>query len=149
MSTTIFGAPEYNPEKERRKRQIIIALLSVAVILGGLGYLLRYWTYEHRVDQFFTALESKDFKKAYGIWESDPDWEQHPDKFKNYPYREFYEDWGPGGQWGVIASHKIEGAGAPRGGSSGVIVVVTINKRVEPARLWVEKKDKSLTWSPY
>ena len=36
----------------------------------------------------------------------------------------------------------------PKGGS-GVIVVVTINERKEPARLWVEKRDKSLTFSPY
>jgi hypothetical protein len=149
MATTIFTAKEYDPEKDRRKRQIILAVISLAVILGCLLYVFRYWPYEHRVNQFFTALEKKDYKQAYAIWQNDPTWEQHPDKFKNYPYSEFYQDWGPAGEWGVITSHRVEGSTAPRGGSSGVVVVVTVNQRAEPARLWVEKKDKTLTWSPY
>jgi hypothetical protein len=149
MATTIFTAKEYDPEKYRRRRQIILAIVSVVVIVAGLLYIFRYWPYEHRVDQFFTALENKDYKQGYAIWQNDSAWEQHPDRFKNYPYAEFYRDWGPGGDWGVITSHKIQGGATPKGGSSGVVVVVTINQRVEPARLWVEKKDKTLTWSPY
>jgi hypothetical protein len=138
MATTIFTAKEYDPQKQRRRRQIILAVVSIAVIVFGLFYIFRYWPYEHRVDQFFSALESKDYKQAYAIWQNDSGWEQ-----------EFYRDWGPAGEWGMITSHKVEGAATPKGGSSGVVVVVTINQRVEPARLWVEKKDRTLTWSPY
>jgi len=32
---------------------------------------------------------------------------------------------------------------------SGVIVQVTVNRRADKARIWVEKKDKTLTFSPY
>jgi hypothetical protein len=149
MSTTIFTAKEYDPQKEHRRWQVIIAIASIVIILAGVGYLFRYWPYEHRVNQFFSAVENRDFKQAYGIWQNDPNWEQHPDKYKNYPFPEFYRDWGPSGEWGVISRHKIDGAGTPKGGSSGVIVLVTINGRVDPARLWVEKKDKTMTWSPY
>jgi hypothetical protein len=149
MATTIFTAGQYDPEKARRRRQIILGIISIVVILGGLAYMFRYWPYEHRVDRFFNALEKNDYQRAYGIWQNDPNWQQHPEQFKDYPYAEFYSDWGPGGDWGAIHSHKIEGATTPKRGSSGVIVVVTINHRVEPARLWVEKKSKTMTWSPF
>jgi hypothetical protein len=147
MSTTIFTANDYNPHKARKRRQWLIGILSAVVILGGLFYIFRNWTYERRVDKFFTAIEQKDYKQAYGIWQNDPAWEQHPNQHAGYLFNEFYRDWGPGGEWGLIRSHRIEGSTRPKGGS-GVIVVVKINDRVEPARLWVEKKDKTLTWSP-
>jgi len=145
MSTTIFTAGEYNPEKERRKRLKKIAILCLVVILGAVAYTFRNWRYEHRVDRFFSLLEQKDFKQAYGLWTADPDWEQHPDRHQNYSFSEFYQDWGPAGEWGAIRSHQVEGS--VRVGS-GVIVVVKINGRVDTARMWVEKRDMSLTWSP-
>jgi hypothetical protein len=149
MATTIFTAGHYDPEKARRKRQLVLGIISLLIILGGLAYLFRYWPYERRVDHFFTALQQQDYQQAYSIWQNDANWQQHPEKFKDYPYSDFYRDWGPGGDWGAIHSHKIEGSTTPKRGSSGVIVVVTINGRVEPARLWVEKKSKTLTWSPF
>ncbi len=148
MSTTIFTAKEYNPEKEHRRRQLYIAIICIVVIVAGLFYIFRNWPYEHRVDQFFTALEQKNYKQAYAIWMNDPNWEQHPDKYPNYPFSDFYRDWGPGGEWGIIKSFHVKGSARPKG-DSGVIVVVSINDRVEQARMWVEKKDKTLTWSPY
>jgi hypothetical protein len=146
MSTTIFTAPQYDPEKARRRRQRILAIVALVVILAALGYLFRNWPYEHRVNNFFELLEKRDFKTAYAMWQNDAAWEQHPDKYPNYPFADFYRDWGPGGEWGVIASHQV--VGSARTGS-GVIVAVRINGRVEAARLWVEKKDKTLTFSPF
>jgi hypothetical protein len=149
MSTTIFTAQNYDPEKARRKRQKIVIILSVAVILGGLFYLYRLWPYEHRVDQFLTAIENRDYKHAYALWQNDPQWEQHPAKYQKYPFSDFYRDWGPSGDWGIIKEHKIDGAATPKHGGTGVIVQVTVNQRVEPLRLWVERRDKTITWSPY
>ncbi|MFB3814281.1 MAG: hypothetical protein ACE14L_09220 [Terriglobales bacterium] len=148
MSTTIFTARQYNPEKERRKRQIIVAVVCAVIIVAALLYTFRNWTYERRVDQFFSAIQQQDYKKAYGIWMNDPAWEQHPQKYTQYPFDDFYRDWGPGGEWGLVKTYKVVGSARPKGGS-GVIVVVRVNDRVEQARLWVEKKDKTLTWSPY
>jgi hypothetical protein len=38
----------------------------------------------------------------------------------------------------------------PKGGGSGVVVVVTVNGIVgRKANIWVENKDKSLTFSPF
>lgn len=148
MSTTIFTAKDYDPRKARKIRQWIVGILCALVVVGGLTYIFFNWSYERRVSKFFTLLEHQDYKQAYALWINDPDWQQHPDKYANYTYNEFYRDWGPGCEWGLIRSFKIEGSARPKGGS-GVIVVVRINDRVEPARLWVEKEDKTLTWSPY
>ena len=64
-------------------------------------------------------------------------------------HNEFYRDWGPGGEWGLVKSHEIYGSATPKGGGSGVIVEAVVNERAEHARLWVQKDDKSLTFSPY
>lgn len=161
MSTTIFTAKEYDPQKERRRRHIIIAVISAVIILGGLAYLFRFWSYEHQVDKFFKALEKQDFKQAYGIWQNDPDWSQHPDRYKGYSFAEFYRDWGPSGEWGIIKNHQVEAscspvqmspgrcALTPWGGSGSVVVQVIVNGRLERAKIWMEKKDHTMGWPPY
>lgn len=150
MATTILTAPQYDPQREKRKKQIIIAIICVVIGIAALTYTFRHWPEEHVVDKFFTALQNKDFKQAYGIWMADPNWEQHPQKYSNYPFNEFYQDWGPGGEWGIIRSFHIDGSAVPKGPSSGVVVVVTVNERVaDKARIWVEKSSKTLTFSPF
>jgi hypothetical protein len=147
MSTSIFTAQEYDPRKARRRWQWIAAIVCVAVIVGGLYFMFRNWTYEHRIDKFFAVLQQKDYKQAYALWMNDPDWEKHPAQYKQYPYSEFYQDWGPGGEWGLIKTFHVEGSLRPKNGS-GVIVYVKVNDRIDPAKLWVEKKDKTITWAP-
>ncbi len=145
---TIFEAKEYDPRKARR-RNIRIAIVVVAVaVIAIFIYVNRNWPQEHIVSQFFTALENKDYEKAYGLWVADKDWKQHPQAYASYSFGDFYGDWGPGGEWGVIRSFRVDGSANPKGGS-GVVVVVTVNQRAEKARIWVENKDKSLTFSPY
>ena len=126
---------------------VIAAVAAAAIVAGVLGYLFRNWPEERVVDHFFTALVNKDFEKAYGIWLHDPDWKQHPQN-PNYSFRDFCNDWGQGWEWGIIKSFHVDGSASPKKGS-GVVVVVTINERKEPARIWVEKKDKTLTFSPF
>ncbi len=149
MTTTIFEAKPYDPIRERRKRLIISTIITVVLITAFFTWWFRYLPYERRVDKFFTALEQKDYEKAYGLWNNDPDWKQYPQKYKQYPFGEFYIDWGPGGEWGLINNHHVDGAAVPHGGGSGVVVVVTVNHRAEPAHVWVEKSDKTMHFSPY
>jgi hypothetical protein len=149
MASTIFTAPQYDPAKDKRRTRLIWTIILVVIFLALLAWFFRYWPQEHLVSRFFQDLQNKDFEAAYGLWVADKDWKQHPDKFTQYPFREFYQDWGPAGEWGPIRSYKVEGAAHPSGGS-GVVVVVTVNDRVDPkARIWVESKDKTLTFSPY
>ena len=75
-------------------------------------------------------------------------WKQHPDKYPRYPLNQFIQDWGAGGQWGIIKSYKVNGASTCGSGASGVVVDVIVNDRAEHAQLWVEKSDKTLSPPP-
>jgi hypothetical protein len=146
---TLLDAKEYDPEKERKRRARIISAIVVLLLLGFLGWWFRYWPEERVAEHFFDALQRQDYEGAYGVWMHDPQWQQHRERYPKYPYSEFYRDWGPGGEWGLIKSHKIYAAGTPPGGGSGVVVDVTVNDRANRARVWVEKSDKTMSFSPY
>lgn len=148
MPTTLFEAPPYDPKRDKRRNTIIVVTIAAVLVIALLGYVFRNLPYERLVDHFFTALEQKDFERAYALWLNDPDWKQNQAKHANYTFHDFYVDWGPGGEWGIIRQHKVVGSAAPKGGS-GVVVVVKVNQRAEEARIWVERKDKTLTFSPY
>ncbi len=149
MGSTLFQAPPYDPRRDRRRNLILGGLVVAILIVAALAFLLRNWPYERVVDRFFTAIEHNDLESAYAIWMADPDWKQHPAKYSQYTFGQFQLDWGPSGEWGKISKHHIVGSARPPKGGSGVVVVVRLNGRAEEARLWVEKKDKSLTFSPY
>ena len=147
---TLLDAPTYDPAKARR-RKITIAVTIVAVIaLAGLAWMYRNWPEEHAVDKFFAALQGQDYETAYGVYIHDPGWRQHQQKYSQYTYADFYRDWGPGGEWGLIKSHSIYGSANTRGfGGGGVVVEVIVNQRAEHARMFVQKSDKTLTVYPY
>ncbi|MGH9556796.1 MAG: hypothetical protein ACRD3R_11310 [Terriglobales bacterium] len=144
---SLLDAPEYDPSRERRKALLALGAVVLVAALAATAYRFRNWPEERVVDRFFAALQGKDYETAYGIWLADPDWKQHPNRYTNYPYGDFYRDWGPGGEWGLIRSYRVEGSASPPR-STGIIVEVTVNDRAEKARVWVEKKDKSLTFPP-
>ena len=148
LMSTLFQSPPYDPARERRRKRVVVIVIVAAVLAVAMFFRFRNWPYEHVVHNFFQAIEQQDYEKAYGIWMHDPAWKQHPNKYKDYPFGEFQVDWGPGGEWGLIKEYQIDGVARPKHGS-GVVVVVTVNQRADKARIWVEKKDKTLTFSPY
>lgn len=154
---TLLDAKELDPEKARasRRRYFIILGLIVAVLVVGLlgallgyGWFFRYFPEEHMVGHFFDDLQRQDYKDAYGIWMHDPNWQQHPQQYSKYPFNDFYRDWGPGGEWGIIKTQKVYGASTCPGPGSGVVVDVIVNDRTEHAQVWVEKSDKTLSFPP-
>jgi hypothetical protein len=154
---SLFEAQPYDPRPARRKRDLILALMVLLVVVGLVWWQFRFWPEERQVDRFFDELQQQNYEQAYGIWMHDPDWKKHFDKFSQYPYNDFIKDWGPSGEWGIIKSHHVDGAAVPKGYSgspfataSGVVVVVTVNDRVaDKAHVWVQKDDKTLGFSPY
>ena len=144
---SLMDAPEYDPSRERRRRMKIMLVVVIVLALATLAFVFRNWREEHVVDKFFTALQQKNYEQAYAIWMADSDWKQHPDKYVRYPYNDFYADWGPGGEWGLVSNHSIDCSMSPKN-SSGVIVQVTVNGRAKHPYLWVETSDKSLSFSP-
>lgn len=145
---TLLDAKEYDPTRARKRNRIILLATVIVIVVGGVMWWNRYWPEEHIVGKFFVQLQRQDFKTAYGIWMRDPDWEQHPQRHPRYPFNEFYRDWGPGGEWGLIKTAKVFGASRCPGGGSGVVVDVVVNDRAEHAQVWVEKSDNTLSYPP-
>jgi hypothetical protein len=147
---TLLDAQPYDPTKARRRNIKIAVTIAVVIVLAALAWMYRNWPEERAVDKFFTALQHQDYETAYGIYFNDPGWRQHQQKYPQYTYADFYRDWGPGGEWGLIKSHKIYGSANTKGfGSGGVVVEVIVNERTEHARMFVQKSDKTLTVYPY
>ena len=99
---TLLNAPEYDSRRDTRNRYLLIAagvLVALTLVIGMGGFMLGHgWFFsnlpaEHKVSNFFSALEAKDYGKAYAIYTNDPDWQKHPEKHSDYPLQRFTEDW--------------------------------------------------------
>ncbi len=147
---TLLDAQPYDAAKTRRRNIRIMVTIAVVIVLAALAWMYRNWPEEHSVDKFFAALEHQNYEAAYGIYFNDPGWLQHRQKYSQYTYADFYRDWGPGGEWGLIKSYRIYGSANTKGfGRGGVVVEVIINERSEHARMFVQKSDKTLTVYPF
>jgi hypothetical protein len=153
---TLLNAPEYDGSRERRNRNLLVGagvlvLLAIVIGLGGFmaghGWFFSNLPAEHKVSSFFSALEAKDYEKAYVLYTNDPEWQQHPDKHADYPLKRFTEDWTTESPvHGPILSHhvdisKTDGTGAF---GSGIIVAVRVNgdKKIF---MWYQRSDGTLT----
>jgi hypothetical protein len=145
---TLLDAQEYDPEKGRKRKRRIISAILIVLLMLCLGWWFRYYPQERIVGHFFGALQRQDYKTAYGIWMHDPQWEQHPEQHPKYPFKEFYQDWGPGGEWGLVKTQKVFAASPCPGGGTGVVVDVIVNDRTKHAQVWVERSDKTLSYPP-
>ncbi|MBS1823415.1 MAG: hypothetical protein JST61_15820 [Acidobacteria bacterium] len=152
---TLLNAPKYDARGETRKTALIfgaIGFVLLAAVVGVGGYLLGHgWFFtnlaaEHKVDKFFTALEAKDYNKAYALWMSDPDWQKHPEKY-DYTLKRFTEDWTTESPVGPITSHHVDISKTDGSGTfgTGIIVAVRVNGG-QKIFMWYEKKDKTLTY---
>jgi len=148
---TLFEAQPANERQERLRERLLWSVVVLLIVGGALAFVFRHWPQEHRVDKFFDAVEAGDFKSAYATWTGDKDWEQNPDKYKNYTFGQFQLDWGPTGEYGKITRHKVEGSVAPKstGNVTGIVVAVRVNDMAsKPACIWVDNKTKALSYSP-
>lgn len=139
-------------QKQSKTRRLVLAAAALlAAILLLAWYLFRFAPEKRAVEQFFDALAAGDMARAYQLWKPGP----------TYKMEDFLADWGPNGYYGPVKSYRIESASAPAG-ASGVIVSVEISpyspfsapedvdksRRTRRVRLWVETKDKSLSFPP-
>ena len=153
---TLLNAPAYDDRKERRRIGLLIGIgVSIALfaILWLGGYILGHgWFFsnlgaEHRVSTFFTALEAKDYAKAYGIYFNDGDWQQHPQKYE-YSLQRFTEDWTTESPVkGPITSHHIDISKTDGSGAfgTGIIVATRVNGDHKVFMYYI-RKDGTLEW---
>ncbi len=160
---TLIDAPAFDERRANRNRALLLGtgiLLTVLVMLTVLGYLLGHgWLFsniptEHRVSNFYTALEQKDYAKAYGIYMNDPNWQQRPQQYARYPLARFTEDWttySPAG--GPIISHHIDVSRTDGTGTfgTGIIVGATLNSNPnKKGFIYVTRDDGTFTYpSPH
>jgi hypothetical protein len=142
---TLMDAQQYDESRDRRRRKLIIISVFVVLFLAWAGYHLRNHPERHAADKFFAALQGSDVEGAYALWLRDPNWKQHPQKYSNYTFGDFSQDWGPSGEWGIIKKYNVDCSYAT---GNGVIVQATVNGRAEHAYLWVDKGDKTLHPTP-
>ncbi|MGA9526977.1 MAG: hypothetical protein WBS24_02545 [Terriglobales bacterium] len=147
---TLLDAQPYDAARARRRNIRIAIAIAVVLILAAAAFMYRNWPEERVVDHFFADLEKRDYEAAYAVYFNDPAWKQHPQKYSQYTYADFYRDWGPGGEWGLVRSYRIYGSANTDGlMSGGVIVEVVVNDRAEHARMFVQRADKTITVYPY
>ncbi|MGC2246090.1 MAG: hypothetical protein WA609_05765 [Terriglobales bacterium] len=146
---TLLDAQPFDAARARRRKIKIAVVIVVIIALAAVAWTYRNWPEERIVSHFFGALQRQDYESAYAIYFNDPTWRQHPQKYAQYPFADFYRDWGPGGEWGLIKSFRIYGSATTKGLGGGVIVEVVVNERTEHARLFVQRSDKTITVYPY
>jgi hypothetical protein len=144
---TLMDAQQYDATRDRRRRKVIIVIVIAALLGAGVAYHLRDHSERVTVRKFFADLQKQDYEAAYGVYFHDTNWKQHAPKYRDYPFNDFYRDWGPGGEWGLVKSFHVDCSLSPSGGS-GVIVQVTVNQRADHAYVWVQKSDRTLSFSP-
>jgi hypothetical protein len=152
---SLLNAPAYDKKKEDRKRNIqvgsavflaLMALLTVVGFLLGHGWLFLNLPAEHRMNVFLTALEASDYPKAYGIYYNDPAWQQHPQKYADYPLQRFTEDFTTESEWkGPITSFHVDFS---KRDATGVAIEATINGSTH-LTLKLQRSDGTLSFFPY
>ena len=77
-------------EREKRNKQIVLAVVGLVVLGGIFYYFARTFTEERTVSRFVSLLSSQDYKGAYAMWGCT---DQTP--CRDYRFERFMEDWGP------------------------------------------------------
>jgi len=144
------GTDEHPASKLRR--YLISGAVLVALVAGGLWWMLRYHGEKVAVHHFLNAVVAGNMQQAYGLWS----------RSESYSLKDFEGDWGPDGYYGPVKSFNVTGTYRPPDGSSGVVVIVDVSpyqpfpdkddaarqSKSKEVRLWVQFKDHSLQFPP-
>lgn len=159
---TLLNAPAYNERRERLVRNLLVGsgaifamllVLTLAGFISGHGWLFSNLYTEHRVNDFLTDIEQNKFAEAYGIYQNDSHWQQHPEKYSGYSLQRFTEDWTKFSPVGPIHSHHVDKSVSDGSGPFGTTLIVasTINGQKDKRLfLAVQRSDGTFTYpSPH
>jgi hypothetical protein len=151
---TLLDAPAFDSRRANtiRTLSIVGVVVLVVAIIGTLLGILQmpwwfwHWPSDHKINQFMGSVESGDLNKAYGEWNHDANWQQHPAQYQPYGINEFTKDWGPSSDYGTIKSHKIF---ISHRVGNGVIIGVYVNGNTgKPLFLRMDSGTKTIGFSP-
>jgi hypothetical protein len=130
----------YGAEDERRfrtiKRIVIAAVILVAV--GLTAYLLlKNYREKQVIKHFLGQVNAGKYQAAYQSWGCT---DTHP--CPEYNYQKFMEDWGAKSNRNAWKISDVDGC------PTGVIVTVS-NGGSDSQPLWVQRSDKSISFSPW
>lgn len=146
----LLEPPPETSNKSRVLKFVGGALLLIAVIV--LYFAFRFYPEQRAAQHFFDAIAAGDFNGAYKLWKPGP----------SYQMRDFMADWGPYGYYGPVKSYNIVRIHSPEGPSDSVAVEVAVSpfspmpheqdaeksRRTRIVTVWVNSKDKSLSFPP-
>ena len=147
----LFDAVE-EPRHSKKRRRIILAIVSVVFLAGGLWWVLRYHTERVTILHFMNAIIAGDMQQAYQIWKPS----------HSYSFKDFQDDWGSTGYYGPIKSFRVVKTDHLRGGS-GVEIKVRMSpyqpfpddddfakqNKTKEVTLWVQFNDESISFPPF
>lgn len=125
-----------NQKWEKNKKWVWIGIAVFIVAAPTLYFEFKNIAEERAAAQFFTTLQEGRYADAYRLWQPGP----------SYSMTDFSGDWGDKSQYGRITGFKITHSHEM---GSGVRIIATLSPSEKEARLWVEKKTKSLGFPPY
>jgi len=133
----------YGAGEERRLKIIktlVISLVSLVVIAGIAFFIFHNYRQEQQVKRFFALLESRDYQAAYVLWvRTDAD-------RRGYSFASFMQDWGPESDHRDVRDFRISKS---RSCGTGVILTVDFGKKQQEEKLWVERDDLTIGFSPW
>jgi hypothetical protein len=133
---------QYGAGDERRGKIIkalVITVVMLVVVGGVLFFVLHNYRQEKQVKVFFDLLERHDYPAAYALW-------VHTDSDRRgYPFETFLEDWGPQSSHRDVTSFRISRS---RSCGSGVILTVDFGNSQQQEKLWVQRDDLTIGYSP-
>ena len=147
---TLLNAPAYDRSRDKRRRNFLIGVLFLGGVVAIAAFLCWNLPAERSVNQFFAAVEAQDFPKAFGIWNHDPNWQQHTQRYApgGYTYGRFLVDWGQAGDYGRITSHKVLHS-TSRYGNNTLLAVEINGRKTALLALAVGKSTHTMTFPPF
>jgi len=138
------------PPPSKTPRYILLGVVVLLAIAFFVWRAVRYDAEEKTVNTFFSTLAAGNMQGAYQLWKAMP----------SYSFRDFQEDWGPGGYYGPVKSFRIDSASAPPKSNS-----VAVRVRISPYQpfpkndpeqqnktktviIWVDRNTQSLSFPP-
>lgn len=165
---TLLDAPTFDEARAKRNRLIVWISIAVLVVLFILWWFLAGrpidwpWNWNTHmfgraaVNRFMDDLEKNDLQAAYGVWVHDKDWQQHPQKFRTYPFSapqgstSFENDWSPTSPdaeyRGGIHTHRI--AAARIYGNVLLVAVLVNGAKKDALDLTWDPRTKTLSFAP-